>query len=264
MPDFIDQTGRSIFLNRSPERIVSLVPSQTELLYELGLKEKIVGQTIFCIHPSSDFKASVKIGGTKKLHLDKIVSLNPDLIIANKEENVQEQIEWLARRFPVWISDIYNLEDALQMIQSVGSLTSTEHKANDLTTKIAFNFEQLKAGYDKHKTLYLIWFNPWMAAGRQTFINDILQRVGFDNVLPEHTRYPELNEAQIKDLNPEIILFSSEPFPFKPKHMEQIKSLLPNVRCIPVDGEMFSWYGSRLLKAVDYFVKLQSEIRDCR
>jgi ABC-type Fe3+-hydroxamate transport system substrate-binding protein len=261
MPDFIDQTGRSIFLNRSPERIVSLVPSQTELLYDLGLKDKIVGQTIFCIHPSFDFKEAVKIGGTKKLQLDKIASLKPDLIIANKEENEQEQIEWLASRFPVWISDIYNLEDALQMIQSVGLLTGTDHKANELTTKIAFNFEQLKAGNDKHKTLYLIWFNPWMATGRQTFINDILQRVGFDNVLPEHTRYPELNETQIKKLNPDLILFSSEPFPFKQKHMEQMQSALPNARCVLVDGEMFSWYGSRLLKAVAYFKKLQEEIR---
>src|SRR5690606_16945735 len=143
-----------------------------------------------------------------------------------------------------------------QMIKSVGLLTGTEDKTNDLAEKISSNFEQLSAENKKWKTLYMIWFNPWMAAGRQTFINDILQRVGFDNVLPDNFRYPELNDPEIRKLNPELILFSSEPFPFKHKHMEQLKSALPNARCVLVDGEMFSWYGSRLLKAVDYLKKL--------
>jgi ABC-type Fe3+-hydroxamate transport system substrate-binding protein len=115
--EYVDQLNRTVFLAQPPQRIVSLVPSQTELLYDLGLGEKVVGQTIFCIHPHSAFKKATKIGGTKKLQLDKIRSLKPDLIVANKEENDQSQIETLAQDFPVWISDIITLDDALDMVK---------------------------------------------------------------------------------------------------------------------------------------------------
>jgi ABC-type Fe3+-hydroxamate transport system substrate-binding protein len=226
------------------------------LLYDLGLGERIVGQTVFCIHPKNKFKNATKIGGTKKLHLEKIAALKPDLIIANKEENTKEQVEWLAQRFPVWISNIYTLDDAFSMIKDIGKLTDTFEKANEIAEKIKTAFDELAFVNNPVNTLYLIWHNPWMAAGRKTFINEMMRCCHFKNVLSSGSRYPEISTDEIACLATELILFSSEPFPFKEKHMEILKSALPHSKCMLVDGEMFSWYGSRLLKAADYFKNL--------
>src|ERR1700741_3198050 len=108
---FIDQTGRKISIPQIPQRIISLVPSQTELLFDLGLDKEVVGITKFCVHPPEWFQTKTRVGGTKQLKIDLIKQLQPDLIIANKEENVKEQIEELEKHFPVWISDVNNLED---------------------------------------------------------------------------------------------------------------------------------------------------------
>ena len=139
MPVFTDQTGHSIILNKIPEKIISLVPSQTELLYYLGLDEKVVGITKFCVHPAEWFRTKTKLGGTKQLKMDLIHQIEPDLIIANKEENTKEQVELLAERYAVWISDINNLQTAYEMIEAVGEMTGTQEKAEELITRIKTN-----------------------------------------------------------------------------------------------------------------------------
>lgn len=250
----IDQLGRRVEFNFPPQRIISLVPSQTELLFDLELADRVVGITKFCVHPEAWFSSKTKVGGTKKFNFDIIHSLQPDLIIGNKEENYEEGITALASKYPVWMSDIISWEGSVEMIKQVGSLVDKETKAELLWKEIEKKFELLNPLPIK-KVLYLIWKNPWMAAGKNTFIDTMLSKIGLVNSL-ETERYPELSLDDMKRLSPEIILLSSEPFPFQQKHIEELQSSLLHTKIILVDGEMFSWYGSRLLKAPDYFPTL--------
>lgn len=249
-------TGRRVEIKYPPRRIVSLVPSQTELLYDLGLEEEVVGITKFCVHPEVWFRNKKRVGGTKQLHLDIIRELHPDLIIANKEENEKEQIEALASEFPVWISDIKNIPGALQMMQVVGLLTDREHKANTIVDDIVARFTKLQEAAVKKRVAYFIWYKPWMSVGRDTFISNMITTIGWENVLQDFERYPEINLEALKAYSPDTILLSSEPYPFKEKHIAEIKAVLPDAEVLLVDGEMFSWYGSRMLKAVSYFSNL--------
>lgn len=254
-------------LSYLPQRIISLVPSQTELLYDLGLEAETVGITKFCVHPQSWFKTKERIGGTKKLNITKIKALNPHLIIANKEENVKEQVEELAKDYPVWLTDVNSLQDALQMIEDIGALTGKQAEAKGLTVSIHEKF----TGLIKHKTqnatlktAYLIWQKPYMAAGGGTFINDMLQHCGFHNIFADKTRYPEISIEDLSVAKCELLLLSSEPYPFKQKHIDELGSQLPGTKIILADGEFFSWYGSRLLKAPGYFKKLIKSIGELK
>jgi ABC-type Fe3+-hydroxamate transport system substrate-binding protein len=258
---FTDQLGRTIRIKFPPRHIVSLVPSQTELLYSLGLDEEVTGITKFCIHPESWFRNKIRIGGTKQLKPDLIESLQPDLIIANKEENEKEQVEALAAKFPVWISDIKNLEEACAMIRSVGELTNRAGKANAIAGDIEERFSRFQAtatGGKIRKAAYFIWKNPWMAAGGDTFIHSMLGICRLENVYANDGRYPETTLDELALRKPEIVLLSSEPYPFAEKHIAEIAAVLPDARIITVDGELFSWYGSRLLDAPAYFNKITS------
>ena len=260
---FIDQLGNQISINYPPKRIVSLVPSQTELLFDLGLDKEVVGLTKFCVHPIEKFAAKQKVGGTKKLNIDIIRKLEPDLIIGNKEENSKADIELLQQEFPVWMSDIYNLEDAMQTITEIGALVDRQPEATYLNHLISAGFRDLQTlALEKQidKTVaYLIWKDPYMLAGRNTFIDDILQKIGLRNVISE-SRYPEKDILQLVELNPQFIFLSSEPYPFKEKHIAEIQSVLPDAKIMLIDGEMFSWYGSRLVKAVQYFFEFQKRL----
>lgn len=259
---FTDQLGNEITINYPPKRIVSLVPSQTELLFDLGLDEQIVGLTKFCIHPIEKFAAKQKVGGTKKLKIDVIRALKPDLIIGNKEENSRADIELLQQEFAVWMSDIYSLEDAMQTITDIGVLVDRAPEAAYLNHLINAGFNDLQSlaltkGIDK-AVAYVIWKDPYMFAGKHTFIDDILRKIGLRNVVVE-SRYPELTLVQLETANCQLVLLSSEPYPFKEKHIKEIQLALPNAKVMLVDGEMFSWYGSRLVKAVQYFFEFQKQ-----
>ena len=245
-----DQLKRSISKTNSPRRIISLVPSQTELLVDLGLEERIVGVTKFCVHPEGLRKVKTIVGGTKNYRMDVIDSLRPDLIIGNKEENEQIGIQELMDKYPVWMSDIYTLEDSLQMIEGLGKMLEVEKKAQEITKKLKLDFALPLP--KKGKAVYLIWKDPIMVAGTDTFINEMLEFAGFENLIPT-SRYPVLSEKELVELNPEHLLLSSEPFPFQENHIKFFQSLLQKTKISLVDGEMFSWYGSRLLKAKPYF-----------
>lgn len=252
-----DMLGRELLFDRVPKRIISVVPSQTELLYDLGLEDEVIAITKFCIHPENWFRTKERIGGTKNLDLDRIRELKPDLIIANKEENSKADIEELSDEFPVWVSDIYNLDDAQQMIQQLGNLLGKDHMAQAIARMIEKGFSSIKSLHKKQRALYLIWQNPWMSVNRDTFIHDMIQRLGLENVTSAFaSRYPQLSAEEIKTLNPQLVLLSSEPYPFKEKHISQLQALLPNSRIGLVDGEAFSWYGSRLVQSPPYFIEL--------
>ena len=260
---FTDQLHREVTIEYPPQRVISLVPSQTELLFDLGLNKEIVGLTKFCIHPVAQVKERVKIGGTKNLNLELIRSLKPDLIIGNKEENQQDQIEALMQEFPVWMSDVNDLEDAKKAIEQIGELVDRSPEAAYLNHLIHAGFNDLQTlalqRQIRRKAAYLIWRGPYMAAGKYTFIDHLMALNGIHNVVST-PRYPELTLEDLATLRPDLILLSSEPYPFGEKHIQEIQSVLPYAEVRLVDGEMFSWYGSRLVKAVQYFFTLQQEL----
>lgn len=248
-------------LHYIPKRIISLVPSQTELLFDLELETETAAITKFCIHPASWFSTKVKIGGTKTVNLNKIKQLQPDLIIANKEENVKEQIETLSLDYPVWLTDVNNLSDALQMIEDIGALTGKQNKAASIIHTIKTGFKDLQKIGNPIKVAYLIWRKPYMTIGGDTFINDMLLQCGFQNIFAHKTRYPQVNIEDLQIANCQLLLLSSEPYPFKQKHIDELSRQLPNTKIILVDGEMFSWYGSRMLQSPKYFKQLINQIQ---
>lgn len=269
-----DQLGRMIELDQLPERIISLVPSQTELLIDLGLGDRIVGVTRYCIHPAGLIDEKTVVGGTKKIVESRIIELQPDLIICNREENNQKIVEFCDHIAPTYVSDIDTLEQALEMIADVGEITGTKFKAKSLIRNISSAFKTLQKPEVEQKALYLIWKKPYMAVGTGTFINDMLARAGFSNAAQDLTRYPELEmEAMIK-LQPDAVFLSSEPYPFTTDDIAEMKlafltapsqdPIKPNVTpdFKVVDGELFSWYGSRLLKTPEYLKGLQPKNND--
>ena len=244
----------------SPKRIISLVPSITELLFYLGLEESIVGITKFCVRPKDLILTKTKIGGTKNININKIISLKPDLIIANKEENVEVQIKALAEDFTILLTDVNDLTGALNMINDIGQLTNKLHESTNLINTIKNIFGQITISTNKINTAYLIWKNPYMTVGGDTYINDMLNQCGLQNIFADKNRYPEIEIDELKSMKCKLLLLSTEPFPFKQQHIEELKIELPDTLIILVDGEMFSWYGSRLLFAADYFKVLMDNI----
>lgn len=257
-----DQMDYFITVPDELRRIVSLVPSQTELLCDLGLEDRLIGITKFCIHPDSAYQSKVRVGGTKNFDLDAIKLLNPDIIIANKEENEKERLLVLKTMFPVWISDVNTLPDALDMVKGLGGIFGKQVAAEKITKKIEHNFAHIVPLSKPVKVAYFIWRKPYMTVNRHTFIHDMLQRCGFVNVFAGSAdRYPRVTTADLQQKKPDVILLSSEPYPFKEKHFAELQEVLPGTRMFIVDGEMFSWYGSRLIKSPGYFNKLTKKIQ---
>ena len=254
-----DQLGAKHNFDKTLKKIVSLVPSQTELLYDLGLENSIIGITKFCVHPNHFLKEKTIIGGTKNVHYDKIKNLNPDVIIANKEENTKEIITELSKICPVWTTDIVDINDNQKMIEDFGNLFEKQteslnliSKINDLLNQISIQNESKKI----KKVAYFIWANPYMVAASGTFINDMLRLDNLENVFANQSRYPEIqlsDLSQIKDLD--LIYLSSEPFPFKEKHALEIQKFAPNAKVVFVDGELYSWHGSRITKYLQSIIK---------
>lgn len=241
-----------------PQRMVSLVPSITETLYDLGLADRVVGITKFCVHPHQWYIAKKRVGGTKNINIKGIKDLEADLVIANHEENVAEQVRALASFTQVWVTHIVSFSDAMNMITDAGKITHTSYQAQRIVQDIILGFKTLEP--TPKQCAYLIWKNPYMAAGGDTFIHQILTLLGFNNVFANALRYPATDWHELKALSPDIVFLSSEPYPFKQKHLEELRNQIPDSRFFLVDGEMFSWYGSRLKYAPEYFKQLHSVV----
>lgn len=257
MKILIDQLGTSHCFESTPKRIISLVPSQTELLFDLGQESKIVGITKFCIHPYHLKSTKKVIGGTKKVNLEQIKLLQPDLIIANKEENTQEMVEALREICPVWVTNIITVSDNLQMIADFGALLNCRTESQKWIDKINFAYQDFQ-NFIKNKPIkkaaYFIWANPYMVAGSDNFINEMLKINHFQNIYENRERYPEIELKKMRlDGDPDLVFLSSEPFPFKEEQAFEIGRFTHHAKTVFVDGEMFSWYGSRIVKAFEYF-----------
>ncbi|PIA78122.1 cobalamin-binding protein [Gaetbulibacter sp. 4G1] len=261
-----DQLNRVLHFKSLPKRIVSLVPSQTELLVDIGLENNIVGITKFCVHPIHLKKEKQIVGGTKQIHIDKIVSLKPDIILCNKEENTKEIVEACKQVCNVHVSDIFNIEDSLELINQYGTLFNKKKEAIKIVTKIKEEISGFKAFILKKPTLkvaYFIWRKPWMVAANDTFINHVLNLNKLENVYTTKKRYPEIELINVPiNKSVDVILLSSEPFPFKNSHKRELQEFYPNATIELVDGEMFSWYGSRLTKAFAYFKMLRLNLQN--
>ena len=240
-------------------KIISLVPSITETLFDLGLSEnEIIGRTKFCIHPANRLKNVSVIGGTKNLNITKIKALKPDLIIANKEENIKEDVEELQKYFKVLVTNVSNLEDNYYLLKTLGNLLGKQEIAQKFNLKI-YEILAKFSDLEKKKCAYLIWKNPYMTVGFDTFIHDILDKLGFQNIFKDYKRYPEISVEDLKTAD--YIFLSSEPFPFQQKHIDELQKELPDAKIFLVDGEAFSWYGTRLAKCEGYF---QNLVENCR
>lgn len=257
MRNVIDNLGRHLTYSYPPKRIVSFDPAVTETLYYLGLENQVVGRTRFCIYPEGKVDKAVNVGGTKDMKLERIHNLQPDLIIAEKEENTKEMVDILEADYPVYVFEVQTVDDAFHMIEELGVLTDRTESAINLKKDILAKFYKLPRATGK-RIAYLIWKKPYMAAGRDTYINDMLEKLGFINPFaasPE--RYPVITPKDLQAADLDYLFLSSEPYPFSDKHHDEFLNILPHVKPLNVDGEMF-WYGARMLEAAPYFARLLS------
>jgi len=260
-----DVRGRTITVSEAPQRIVSLVPSQTELLADLGLHQEVVGITRFCERPDHWRTEKTVVGGTKQVDIDAVAELDPDLILANLEENERPDVEALDDLAPTHVTDVKTLPDALSMIQTAGELTGRERRSEALADRIARRFDELP-GFQSLSAVYLIWRDPFMTVGGDTFIHDMMGHGGFENLYGTETRYPELTLDDLADVDPDVVLCASEPFPFhqKDRFTADIQSAVGDATVRVVDGQVFSWYGSRLLDAPASLTNLRERLADLR
>lgn len=254
-----DARGESVTLETPPQRIVSLVPSQTELLAYLGLEDEVVGLTRFCVRPEGWKEKKEIVGGTKNVNVERVRALQPDFVLANHEENTRPVVETLAEEVPTYVTSVAMLLEALAMIRTVGRLVGRPGPAERLSDEIARRFAALPS-FEPLQTAYLIWCEPYMTVGRDTFIHDMMERAGFVNVFGKETRYPIVTPKEIAATDPDVVLLPDEPFPFDEEYAEELRAKLPGPRLELVDGQPFSWYGSRLLDAPAYLRDLRARL----
>lgn len=253
-----DQLGRTVEITGKPHKLISLVPSITELLFDLGLGEFIRGRTKYCIHPEEKTGEVPTVGGVMGLDYHQIEQIKPDVIFASREENSQNEIDEIAKEFPVWVSDVQNLTDALEMIQTIGKICEVEETAKNMVQNIRDNFNLLSdIPEGVIRAVYLIWKHPLYTISKQTFIHDMLGKSGIENVFGDKEKaYPTVTEKEIKDRKPDYILLPSEPYNFTENDVAEFAEKFPNAEIKRVDGEFFSWYGSHLVNAPSYFKQI--------
>lgn len=248
----VDRVGRSVTFSFPPKRIVSLCPGITDTLFALNLEEKIVGRTRFCIHPKGKVENVPAVAGTKDIKLEAIQNVQPDLIIVEKEENTKDIVEELEKHFPVYVAEVQSVDDAFRMIEDMGNLTDRCEAATKLIDSIHHQFDSLPKTTGK-RVGYVIWRKPYMVVGKDTYINSLLEKLGFINPFVEADgRYPAVTAEDFQRAELNYVLLASEPFPFKEKHFKEFMDMMPETEPILVDGEMF-WYGPRMLEAARYF-----------
>ncbi|RME17817.1 MAG: DUF1289 domain-containing protein [Bdellovibrio sp.] len=245
-----DQMGEFIEIDKPINKIVSLVPSLTQTLHDLNKEDLLVGHTKFC--PRKEKSSVALIGGTKNPDLEKIVSLKPDLVLAAKEENRKEDIEYLKQFFPVFVTDVLSLRDSFRLMNVLGDLLQCQNEAFNLNSKTYKKLHLLAGAGQGQTCLYLIWKNPYMAAAGETYIHSWLEHLGFENLLKEEKRYPALSLSDIVALKPQIIFLPDEPYKFTKENAKELKEALPQTELMFIEGKMFSWFGSYMLKAAEW------------
>lgn len=255
-----DALGRRLRRAAAQPRIVSLVPSITELLFDLGLGEQVVGRTGFCIHPAPAVRAVTKVGGTKDVDLDAVRALAPSHVIVNIDENLREHFEALERFVPeVIVTHPIEVEDNLALYAMLGAVFDRQAQAASLARALRDELAACQAriaAWAPRRVLYLIWKNPWMTVGPDTYVARMLARVGLVAASPASARrYPEVDLAAPLPGGPlDAVLLSSEPYRFRERHARDLAGLPALAGCAVrlIDGEMSSWYGSRAIAGLRY------------
>lgn len=261
--DITDALERRIVLAGPPKRIISLVPSLTDLLHELGLNDEVVGLTRFCERPEDWRETKTIVGGTKQVDAEQVAAVQPDLILANQEENTKADVQALSRYAPVYVTDVSTVAEATSMIRRVGALVDREERARQMATTITERFAALPE-WSSLRVAYLIWRDPYMTVGGDTFIHDVLRHGGFTSPWAQETRYPEITSDDLAAADLGAILCSTEPFPFHQKEVftDDLRAACPNTPVHMVDGQLFSWYGPRLLDTPDYLRELRATLEE--
>lgn len=233
--------------------MISFAPAITDTLYSLQLDKEIVGRTRFCIHPKDKVQHAVNVGGTKDMKLERVHALKPDLIVMEKEENTKEMVEELEKHYPVYVCEIQTVPDAMVMIKTLGDITDRKKQANLLYQNITTAFKKIPIDYKHKRVAYVIWKNPFMVVGKNTYIQSLLEKLGFINpFIAYEGRYPTIDAEDFKKEQLDYILLATEPYPFRVEHKADFRAIAPNAQPVIVDGEMF-WYGVKMLDAVTYF-----------
>lgn len=250
MPEATDDRGVPLSLARPPRRIVSLVPSTTETVCDLGLRDRLVGRTRFCVRPA-DLEDVPTVGGTKDVDVEAVLALQPDLVLANREENLPDAVQALEARVPVYVAAPATVDDGVRDLARLASL---------LDADAAWWLDRIEQTRDAlapwraspRRGLCLIWRRPWMGCGGDTFVTSILAEAGVTCVIADRSRYPELTADGIAALDPDLVVLPSEPFPFRAEHADELADAtgLPRDRFVGFDGQALTWHGTRMARAL--------------
>jgi len=260
-----DQLGKEHQFEQMPKRIVCLVPALTETLFDLGLEDELVGITTSCSHPYHLRVTKTTVGGPKQVDVDQIKLLQPDVIIGNKEENSAEDIARLQAICPVWMADVQTLDQNFQLLERLGQLFNKRTEASKWIDKIRFaqkDFMAFVSDKTAYKTAYFMGREPFIVAGGATFIQELLTINQFENVYAgREEQYPEVEVRKIRiQGDPELVFLPSIPYPFEEEHAFEIGRFTHHGKTVFVDGEMFSWYGTHVHKAFDYFKQIHNRL----
>ncbi|WP_342526508.1 helical backbone metal receptor [Chryseomicrobium sp. FSL W7-1435] len=256
MKMFTDHLDRELLIPHCPQRIVSICPAITETLFALDVQKQLVGRTKYCIFPKIQVDRIPTVGGTKDVSLDKVRELKPDLILAEKEENTKETVELLSKIAPVIVLEVQTIEDSYRLIRDLGTVTGAPTAASQLEREARTAFDSLPNVSGNPSVLYMIWRKPYMAVGNTTYIQAMLEHMGFHNAAKSlEGRYPEITPELLEELNPDFLFLASEPFPFAEKHKQEFAQFTPTSQPVLVDGEMF-WYGAKMPEAAQYLKEL--------
>jgi ABC-type Fe3+-hydroxamate transport system substrate-binding protein len=254
-------------MTRTPCRIVSLVPSLTETLFDLGLDSEVVGVTRFCTEPAAQLTGKLRVGGTKNPDREKLARLAPDLLLVNTEENRREDIAWLRERFPVLQYFPRTVQDAADMVLDLGRAIGRPQEGEALKLLIEAEAVRVEAelfGERRLRVFYPIWKDPWMTINGDTYVHDMLRACGADNVFSGTAqRYPEIQLERLPDARPDLVLLPSEPYAFSEQHRNRLVHH-PSVCGRPtllVDGKAFSWHGSRTARGLRAVHEILKKVR---
>lgn len=249
-------------------RIVSLCPSLTELVFDLGLGDDLVGITEYCVHPAEGVARVESVGGTKTPDVERIVELRPDIVLFNEEENRREDEEALSAAGLSCLTTFpRNSLETADMVRTIGKALQREDAAEAIALDIEERTSRVladAAGHAPVRWTYLIWRKPWMTVNADTFASAMLDQAGGENVFAEHdVRYPEITIDELRAARPELVLLCTEPFPFADKHVDELVQAtgFERERFVLADGEYLSWHGSRTPAGVDYAAGLISACR---
>lgn len=267
MEAFVDAVGVAHPAAGADARIVSLVPSITELLFDLDLDRQLVGRTRFCVHPAARVAAVGRVGGTKDVDMDRLRAQAPTHVIVNVDENTREAAAEIGTFVPhVVVTHPLGPDDNPALYRLLGGLFGRRAQAESLCAayaRAADRVTRLRASLPPREVLYLIWRRPWMTVAADTYIARMLATVNW-SILPTGgaARYPEVGDLREAAARAQIILFPSEPFPFGPAHIEEFRAEAgcTSQRLLPIDGEAVSWYGSRAIAGLDYLAGLAGDL----